>query len=75
MLPVEVEVANLLEAGYSSLRPWTMTWRDELNSAVSVGSEGEMKVLHPLWPKEQKTAARSRPGTARPSDGVSGFQK
>ena len=75
MLPVEVEVANLLEAGYISLRPWTTTWKDELDSAVSVGSEGEMKVLHPLWPKEQKNVARSRPGTARLSGGITGVQK
>lgn len=74
MLPVEVEVANLLEAGYISLRPWTATWMDELDSAVAVGSEGEMKVLHPLWPKEQKNI-RSRPGTARQSGGSVGLQK
>ena len=28
MLPVEVEVANLLEAGYIDLKPWTSTWTD-----------------------------------------------
>lgn len=52
MLPVEVEVANLLEAGYVALRPWSETWVDELNSAVDVGALGEMKVVHQLWPAE-----------------------
>ncbi|KAB2577404.1 putative phospholipase [Lasiodiplodia theobromae] len=69
MLPVEPEVANLLEAGYVSLQPWTQTWRDELNSAVEVGALGEMKIVHPLWPeKQQKSSKRnsdSRPSTSR----------
>jgi hypothetical protein len=32
MLPVETEVANMLEAGYVDLQVWTETWKDELNS-------------------------------------------
>lgn len=66
MLPVETDIANLLEAGYISLQPWTETWRDELNSAIEVGALGEMKVAHTLWPeKSKKKPADSRPGTSR----------
>ena len=75
MYPVEIEVSNLLEAGYVALRPWTPTWKDELDSAVTVGAEGEMKILHRLWPEKQKSVTMSRPGTARLSGGMSGFQK
>ncbi|KAH9870630.1 hypothetical protein IAQ61_006107, partial [Plenodomus lingam] len=53
MMPVEVEVANMLEAGYLEMRPWTQTWKDELNSAVQVGAFGEMKILHTLWPEKR----------------------
>lgn len=54
MLPVEVDIANMLEVGYLDLQPWTQTWTDELNSAVEVGAAGEMKILHMLWPEKQK---------------------
>ena len=64
MLPVEVEVANMLEAGYLELRPWTDTWRDELNSAVDVGALGEMKILHRLWPEKTKKP-ESRPSSSQ----------
>jgi len=64
MLPVEVEVANMLEAGYIELQPWTQTWNDELNSAVEVGALGEMKILHKLWP-EKPLKVESRPTTSR----------
>lgn len=64
MLPVEVEVANMLEAGYIELQPWTQTWNDELNSAVEVGALGEMKILHKLWP-EKLLKVESRPTTSR----------
>lgn len=69
MLPVEPEVANLLEAGYVSLQPWTQTWRDELNSAIEVGALGEMKIVNQLWPEKQakpsKRNSDSRPSTSR----------
>ncbi|KAI5198915.1 hypothetical protein E4T39_06549 [Aureobasidium subglaciale] len=64
MLPVEPPVANMLEAGYTELRPWTETWADELNSAVEVGAAGEAKILHKLWPDLFKRL-ESRPNTAR----------
>jgi hypothetical protein len=66
MLPVETEVANMLELGYVELEPWTETWADELNSAVEVGAIGEMKILHQLWPdKPPRKSVDSRPSTAR----------
>jgi hypothetical protein len=58
MLPVEADVANQLELGYLELKPWTETWNDELNSAVSVGAEGEAKVVHRIWPKEERKKAQ-----------------
>ncbi|GAB7346899.1 hypothetical protein MBLNU459_g1973t1 [Dothideomycetes sp. NU459] len=64
MLPVETAVANMLEAGYTELRPWSETWKDELRSAVDVGAAGEVKILHRLWP-EQTKRLESRPGTSR----------
>ena len=67
MLPVEADVANMLEAGYIEMKPWTETWKDELNSAVEVGAIGEMKILHKLWPDRSKKST-SRPDTARGQD-------
>jgi hypothetical protein len=64
MMPVEVEVANMLEAGYLEMQPWTQTWKDELNSAVEVGAYGEMKIVHSLWP-EKSTKPESRPSTSQ----------
>jgi hypothetical protein len=49
--PVELEVANRLEEGYLELKPWTETWNDELNCAVEVGAEGEVKITHRLYPE------------------------
>lgn len=63
MMPVEVDVANMLEVGYLELKPWTETWTDELNSAVEVGALGEMKILHKLWPNKPKQID-SRPSTS-----------
>jgi len=54
MLPVEVDVSNMLEAGYVELRAWSQTWTDELNSAVEVGAAGEERILHKLWPERPK---------------------
>jgi hypothetical protein len=65
MMPVEVDVANMLEAGYIELQPWTQTWKDELNSAVDVGAYGEMKILHKLWPDKPSRPDESRPSTSQ----------
>jgi len=56
MRPVDIAVANQLEAGYRELKPHAQTWQDELRSAVDVGPAGEEKVSHPLWPPIPKAA-------------------
>ncbi|KAH8601294.1 DDHD domain-containing protein [Bisporella sp. PMI_857] len=53
LYPVEPAVANRLELGYRELRPWSRTWKDELNSAIEVGAIGEEKISHPIWPVEE----------------------
>lgn len=68
MLPVEVEVANMLERGYLDLRPWSKTWADELNSACEVGAVGEEKIVHSLWPDSDEVGPT---GSRRPSTSVS----
>ncbi|KAI9821934.1 MAG: hypothetical protein M1827_002516 [Pycnora praestabilis] len=68
MLPIEADIANQLELGYEELRPWSQTWKDELNSAVEVGAEGEAKVVHRLWPKDDSKKTDSRPTTATTTD-------
>ncbi|KAJ5497147.1 hypothetical protein N7463_009134 [Penicillium fimorum] len=60
MLPVETELANKLEEGYIYLKPWSDTWQDELNSCVENGADAELKIVHPLWTKQD-----SRPTTAQ----------
>ncbi|KAF2240008.1 hypothetical protein EV356DRAFT_438317 [Viridothelium virens] len=69
MLPVEVNVANMLEAGYVALKPWTETWNDELDSAVAVGALGEMKIMHRLWPDYTRKKQNSRPSTPMRTSG------
>lgn len=64
MMPVEVQVAIMLEAGYLEMQPWTQTWKDELNSAIDVGAVGEVKILHNLWP-EKRAKPESRPSTSQ----------
>ncbi|KAL5317639.1 hypothetical protein ACEPPN_014736 [Leptodophora sp. 'Broadleaf-Isolate-01'] len=58
MCPIKPAVANQLEMGYRELRPWSQTWRDELNSASEVGAAGEEKIAHILWPKEDAKKAK-----------------
>ena len=68
MLPVEAVIANQLETGYSELKPWSENWRDELNSAIAVGAEGEAKVTHTLWPQleDKRPDTGTRVRTAKP---------
>ncbi|KAK2612861.1 hypothetical protein QQS21_001141 [Conoideocrella luteorostrata] len=54
MMPVAPTVANQLEAGYQELRPWTVTWRDELRCAIELGPLGEEKISYCLWPQDSK---------------------
>lgn len=54
MYPVEPAVANQLEFGYRELKPWSQTWKDELESALSVGAAGEEKIVYRLWPSDKE---------------------
>jgi hypothetical protein len=71
MLPVEIDVSQMLEAGYLALQPWTPTWADQLSSAVEAGAAGEEKIVHPLWPADllSKLVTDSRPSTAMSTAG------
>ncbi|KAK0109795.1 hypothetical protein ONS95_002468 [Cadophora gregata] len=66
MCPVEPAVANQLEMGYRELRPWSQTWKDELNSALEVGAAGEEKISHILWPKEDPKKAQKAIKSTKP---------
>ena len=63
MWPVEADVANQIEEGYAYIKPWTLTYVDELNSCQEIGPEAELKLVNGLWPAEEppdagpKTAA------------------
>jgi hypothetical protein len=60
MYPVEPAVANQLELGYKEVRAWSQTWNDQLNSAIEVGADGEEKIAHVLWPKDDEFKPASR---------------
>lgn len=89
MYPVEPAVANELELGYRELRPWSQTRNDELQSALSIGADGEEKIAHRLWPGEERrgqsmggrgseTQPKNRKTMAirdtAPNDGTTGYQ-
>ena len=48
MLPVEPDIANLLEKGYEDIRPWTTTYEDEVKSCLAIGPEAEIKLTYKL---------------------------
>jgi len=50
MTPIEPDIANLLEAGYLYMRPWTETYKDEIRSCLDVGPEAETRLVHRLFP-------------------------
>jgi hypothetical protein len=72
MMPVETDIANLLELGYVEMQAWTETWKDELNSAIEVGAAGEAKILHRLWPAKAKIKAAGKAGSMIEVDMTSG---
>ena len=49
MLPVDPDLANQLEEGYEYIKPWTLTYQDELKSCLEVGPEAELKITHRLY--------------------------
>jgi hypothetical protein len=69
MYPVEAELANKLEEGYVYLKPWTDTWQDELNSCVENGADAEMKIVHPLWTREEAASAGQATNEPDPANG------
>ena len=71
MLPVESELANMLEKGYEYMQPWTPTYEDEVNSCLEIGPEAELKLAHKLWPtKEPQPSDSNEPQTETPEDNV-----
>ena len=48
MRPVRQDLANQLELGYKSIKPWTETYDDEVKSCLSIGSEAEIKIVHDI---------------------------
>ena len=61
MEPVDAELANRLEAGYEDMKPYSDVYKHELDSCVDYGAAAELKVVHKLWPEENKP---SRPPTS-----------
>lgn len=64
MMPVEPDVANQIEEGYEYMKPWTLTYVDELNSCLEIGAEAELKIAYRLWPVEN-SSSDVRPATAK----------
>ena len=65
MTPVEPNLANQIEEGYEYIKPWTVTYEDELNSCLDVGPDAELKVCHRIWPEVIPQDSGSRPMTAK----------
>lgn len=62
MLPVPADVANRLELGYEDMKPFSGTYKDELDACIEHGAAAEMKVVYKLWPEEK---LMSRPTSAQ----------
>jgi hypothetical protein len=60
MLPIETDVANMLEAGYVDLQVWTETWRDELNS-VRISGIIPLHMLSTTQSRNQSTSIHNPP--------------
>lgn len=65
MWPVESDLANQIEEGYQSIKPWTPAYVDELNSCMDIGPEAELKICHQIWPADLPTTQSHRPGSAK----------
>ena len=53
MWPVEADLANQIEEGYEYIKPWTLTYVDELNSCQEIGPAAELKLVNRIWPVEE----------------------
>ena len=60
MWPVEADLANQIEEGYEYIKPWTLTYVDELNSCQEIGPEAELKLVHRIWPAEEPSTERPK---------------
>lgn len=69
MMPVEADVANQLEQGYMDIRPWSLTYEDEVTSCLEIGPEAETKLLHKLWPTPEQSNLADQDTESLPSDG------
>ena len=65
MMPVESDVANQLEEGYEYMRPWTESYKDEINSCLEIGAEAELKIVYKLWPSDEPKSSSSRPESSK----------
>ena len=65
MWPVEADVANQIEEGYEYIKPWTLTYVDELNSCQEIGPEAELKLVNRLWPAEEPPDAGTKSAANR----------
>ena len=63
-MPVESDVANQLEEGYEYMRPWTESYKDEINSCLEIGAEAELKIVYKLWPSEEPKVPGVRPDSS-----------
>ena len=69
MFPVESDLANQLEEGYTYIKPWTTAYQDELNSCIEVGPEAELRVAHKIWPPEETQQDLSLPVVSKDDRG------
>ena len=60
MLPLPIDVANRLEAGYEYMQPFGPSYQDELQACIDNGPSAEIKVVYKLWSHDPKS---SRPST------------
>ncbi|KPI39169.1 putative phospholipase [Cyphellophora attinorum] len=61
MLPVPTTLANRLELGYEYIKPYSDSYKDELQACIDNGAAAEAKLVYKLWTDTRKT---SRPSSA-----------
>ena len=67
MLPVDSDLANMLEKGFQEMMPWTRTYSEEVDSCLEIGPEAELKLVHKIWPSEEpETSEMNNLSTSSP---------
>ena len=66
MYPVDSQVANQLEKGYMYMKPWSLTYADEVQSCLDNVPDAEKRVVFRLWPKGKDTIHAESPNTNSP---------